>query len=457
MKAISLHKTMEVVHNFNYYAFVGFLILGLLVIWILFFKKIWKNGIVTILLFLIASSGLMILYDQILPELWMDARGDVITAQKVVNHGAIVFLKEYHIQSSKELNKTPILKERFDKYDSLIPLIDYGTKLNSFNNQSFIEIDQNRSIHHPPLWFLLTGWWGKIFGTSDGSYKVMIKIVAILFFISLFNLLKTLYPNNKRNTIGLLFMLLLTPSFLLAAEVPKNDFLLGIGTTWMVFFISRNNENKFSKWDIFVGISIVFILFSKFTGIIVIIPLFITYAILYKFKSIIKLSIVALPVLIFYLSFFYLFEYDILFNIISGRSYQDGYVMLQNKNILSNIIINKLLYGFYRVGFPFILLLIPTFEIIQKNTKKKIELSILSMIIFYFSIFLILWGSSVNRHQLGFVAFFLFPLAYFIKNQDYNKYFKVASLLLMLYNILFILNKYIRINNMDSFGDIVTY
>jgi hypothetical protein len=123
--------------------------------------------------------------------------------------------------------------------------------------------------------------------------------------------------------------------------------------------------------------------------------------------------------------------YDILLNIITGRIVQDAWIA-ENTSAL-NFILQRVIFGQFRVGLPLMLLAIFALPLILRGKQYRPHLILFA---FYVSTFLLLWGSSVDRHQIGFLPFAVPLLSLAIGH--YQKLLKPILILLLLYNLLFI-------------------
>ncbi len=428
-------------NQFSLTALIVFIFVGLGLIYTTIHSKD-NSFIITIFMPIIFILGILFSFDCILPEIWNDARGDIITSTKVTDYGIRTFMDEYHTQSLDTINKDSLKSNRYFSYSHSLPLFSsyYQRKLIE-NKGDFISIDYNRTEHHPPIWFIITGLWQKSVGSSLISLKILMKIIALVYLLSLFVLLKS-YNKDRGLIISIISLVAMTPMFLYSTEIPKNDLLLGIAITWLIYFLHRNTKNDRKIIDFLAGFTFSLVILSKFTGILLIIPIIAYYIMEFKQHFFKKFLLFGISGLILPLLLYWIYDYDILLNIITGRSHQDADVV---KAWGSKIwyIKNTLLYGLYKVGIPIVLLLLSGLFSSFNNLKIFSKESIL-FCGFYFMIFLLLWGSAVDRHQIGFVALYAPFLLLFVSNFKNKAFYVTSSLsLLFMYNIIFIFNKYI--------------
>jgi len=443
IKVKNTYWGIEYTHQLDFFFFAIFLLIAVLNIFVI--SRIINNYKIHFLVYFILCFLILISYDKILPEMWCDAYGDVQTAGKLSKYGSSIFLEEYHNQTLHELESVPYTKRKLQKYYSVIPFRDYKEISNSILAKQYHPWPHNRTPHHPPLWFLVLGYWQNIFGDSDTSYKILIKIIVLIYFVSLFLLLRSLSIDLKLALFALT-VILLTPAILIASEFPKNDLLLGIGTNFLVLIIIKNQSEQINYWDMLTGLLLTLIICTKLTGLIIILPLVIYYLVKYKLGSSTKLLIViSIPVLLFTMVYI-VYDYDVLLNIITGRAFQDSEIM---KFYISNIIINRILYGQFRLGIPLIMLLLFALYYVLRSYfdgNKKV-VGELIFIIFYFSIFFVLWGSAISRHQIGFVAFYIPALVYCI-NRDViaRRILLHSATFLVAYDIVLLVYAYYKFN-----------
>jgi hypothetical protein len=419
-----------------------------------------NKEILTFLLFFIT----ILFYDLIIPEEWVDAKGDVITSEKVIKLGPTSFLKEYHIQSLQEISQNESTLNSFLKYNNYLPFVNYNKTLEKAVNQKCTEVDYNRTMHHPPSWFIVLGVWQNWFGKTVLSFKILSKIIAIIFIFLIYFFTTRYLKLDNKIAILLAFFILLTPRFLIASETPKSDLFFGVFVILFMIQLYRLNKAastklRFTFQDINVGIFLAMAILVKFTGLLLLLPVIVTYLINYKYAGIGRLIVVLFGFLILPTFLYLAFDYDMLLNIITGRSKQDFYINNQALSLpLLSFFVNGILYGFYYVGIPIIVFVVVITSVNIKEFIKKSRINELVYLLFYFSIFFLLWRSQVSRHQISFIIF-LIPLLATLMSQykEWKNIINLSLLLLFTFDILFLINSYLKLSLQYSGGWIFNY
>jgi hypothetical protein len=403
-------------------------------------------------------------YDLIIPEEWADAKGDVITSQKVTEVGISRFLEEYHIQSLQEINKNQKALESFNKYSAMLPFMNYSNVVQNSLSKKYVEVEYNRTLHHPPTWFIILGLWQKVFGSSLISLKIISKLFPLFFLFLLYFFSYKHLKLNKHFSITLVLLISLTPRFLIECETPKSDLFFGIFVILLLIQLYRTIESHkirpyFHFNDVILGVILALAILAKFTGLLLALPIIAAYLINFKYKGIPRLFIVLFSFIILPGLLYLIFDYDMLLNIITGRSKQDFYIYNQAKNVsVINFFINAILYGLYYVGIPIILFVLMRTALNLNKFLRKPLINELIFMIFYFSIFLLLWRSQVSRHQISFIIFLIPIVAVSLRSvKNWKPITNISLFFLFIYDLLFLINSYLKLSLQSTEGWIFNY
>ena len=416
-----------------------------------------------ILAFVLILSSIFF-YDLILPEEWLDAKGDVLTSEKVIKVGAPTYLREYHIQSLQEISNNENTLKSFHDYNKLIPFVNYDQILEKALNQECFKVEYNRSMHHPPTWFIVLGYWQQWFGNSALSFKVLSKLVALIFLLLIYFFVVRFLKLDRNISLLLVTMISLTPRFLIECETPKSDLFFGVFVILLMIQLFRLNKTsktrlKFEFQDINIGIFLAMAILVKFTGLLLVLPVIAIYLINYKIAGILRLIVVFLGFLILPVLLYFIFDYDIILNIVTGRSKQDFYIYNQALNLpLFGFFVNGILYGFYYVGIPIIIFVALRTGINIKEFIKSERINEFVYLLFYFSIFFLLWRSQVSRHQISFFIFLVPIFATLLS--DYKGWRRIINMMLIFlfaFDILFLINSYLKLSLQFAGGWVFNY
>jgi len=431
---------------------VVFLITAILIL-ILIFTEIVKKKVVVIYFSL--TVIVLFSYDYILPNEWSDSVGNRRVAIAYNEIGVQKFVKNYHylgisfLRSDSTYNES--LNEFLENYSPLLPIKTPSTP----TDLELESVRLSRIAKHPPTWFIIMGSWQKIFGGSDFSFKLLIKIITLLYYLSAFIVLKSLYEKaNNKQILQILTVFAFLPTFLMQSLVPKTDILLGLISIWILYFLMKNRSSKININDLIVGLVFSAAILTKFTSIIIVIPIIVFYLIKYSYKSVPKLCVAGISTLIIPLILYLIFDYNVLLNILTGKAEQTIKV---DERVPSAIgyIIDIVLYGQFRVGIPYVILMLVFIFKRQVISEKNYSIALM-FLAFVFSVFFILWGSNIPRHIIGFIPFTLLLLVYIHRNfQDSRKLFLYTNILLLINIVLSIINRYSYINMLKDISNLV--
>jgi len=374
--------------------------------------------------------ALLFAYDFSVAEAWIDAKGDVETAQELREQGLKQFLKTYHHQTAHEILHSAAGQKGLEQYARLLPFYPLEQRLRALD-QSHEKLENNRRQHHPPSFFMILATW---MGLSDSllSIKVFAKFMLLLYLLFMWLLMRNLIKDKWLALSGTLALGLM-PALLLASQAPRNDLPFGIVSAliaMLLMHIARSDKVHWGK-HLLLGLLCFLAIYAKFTALLIALPVLAIYFYRYKSRAIQSLLLVALPVILIPILLYLVTGYDMLLNIITGRIVQDAWIA-ENTSVLS-FITQRVLFGQFRIGIPIMLL---AFYALPQVVKRKEQRPQLILFIFYLSSFVLLWGSSIDRHQIGFLPFAV-PLISLALAQ-YQKLLKPILILLLLYNLLFI-------------------
>ncbi|MCD8480089.1 MAG: hypothetical protein LRZ88_07595 [Candidatus Cloacimonetes bacterium] len=225
----------------------------------------------------------------------------------------------------------------------------------------------------------------------------------------------------------------LMPALLLASQAPRNDLPLGIVSALIAMLLMHiAGSDKLPWWKhLLLGLLSFLAIHAKFTALLIALPVLAIYFYRYRLQAFKYLLLVAIPVILIPILLYLITGYDMLLNIITGRIVQDAWIA-ENTSTWS-FITQRVLFGQFRIGLPLMLLALFALPQVVKRKEQRPQLI---LFIFYLSSFFLLWGSSIDRHQIGFLPFAV-PLISLAIAQ-YQKLLKPILILLLLYNLLFI-------------------
>jgi len=382
------------------------------------------------LIVFILYLALLFAYDFSVAEAWIDAKGDVETAQELREQGLTQFLKSYHHQTAHEILHSEAGQKGLVQYAKLLSFYPLEQRLNALD-QSHKRLENNRRQHHPPSFFVILATW---MGVSDSllSIKVFAKFMLLLYLLVLWLMLRNLLKDQWLALSGALAMGLM-PALLLASQAPRNDLPFGIVSAliaMLLIHIARSEKVPWSK-HLLLGVLCFLAINAKFTALLIALPVLAIYFYRYRLQAFKYLLLVAIPVILIPILLYLITGYDMLLNIITGRIVQDAWIA-ENTSTWS-FITQRVLFGQFRIGLPLMLLVLFTLPQVVKRKEQRPQLI---LFIFYLSSFFLLWGSSIDRHQIGFLPFAV-PLISLALAQ-YQKLLKPILILLLLYNLLFI-------------------
>lgn len=405
-----------------------FAIVGLLLLLLVVRLKRLSAG--ALALIIIGYGILLMAYDLSAPEAWVDAKGDVETAQQWREMGTRAFIAQYHRQTASEILQSEPARQSLAAYAKLLPFYPVQARL-AAELKPYSSIQHNRSQHHPPLFFGLLAAWMQL-SASLLSLKIFAKVLLLLYLIAIYCLLRQLLK-DKSLALQITLAVGLMPALLYASQAPKNDLLLGIWTAMITLCLLRIVKvDKVSAWlHLLLGLLCTLAVLSKFTALILALPVLTIYLYRYGLQSYKYLPLVALPCLAIPILIYYTTAYDLLLNIITGRVIQDLWVA---ENIdAGRFIVQRLLFGQFRVGLPILILVLFTLPLAIRNKGYRPQIILFAS---YAAVFILLWGSSVERHQIGFL-----PLAIPLIGLAFSQYQRLRHsilILLLLYNLCFI-------------------
>lgn len=463
IKYFSNWNKIIVHYAINYLPIFVFIVSIILVFYTLKSERIRNFYLKIVAVFLLLFITLFS-YDFILPEEWLDAKGDVLTSKNVVDYGILNFLKNYHYQSLLEIQNNASALESFHNYEKLIPFVNYESTLEKAKITDIHLIEYNRTMHHPPSWFVFLGIWQNVFGSSVLSFKLFSKLIGLLFIFLIFFFISRYLKIDNQFALTIAVLVGFTPRFLIENETPKSDIFFGVMVILFflqLFTVNKNNKSFYRILinDFCVGLFLSLAVLTKFTGLLLALPVIAVYLTNFRFKGIPRLFFVLFSFILIPVLLNILFGYDMLLNIITGRSKQDFYIENQSQSVsIFGFFTNAILYGLFYVGIPLLVIifhkLIFSFKIFL--SPDKINQSI--YFIFYLSIFVLLWRSQVSRHQISFFIF-LIPILVnsFFTMGDWKITTKYAFLFLFIYDLLFLVNSYSKLSLQTAGGWIFTY
>lgn len=407
-------------------------------------------------------------YDMSAPEAWIDAKGDWITAERFMPENVKHSLKNYSASSAANILGDPQALKRAEQYAEFLPFYPVLERL-KYVGEGAIKIDNDRCSHHPPLYFIILGSWLSL-DNSVWGMKIFAKFMLLIYLILIQRIFMMMLKKSEEKS-WMSLTVILSPAILCASQAPKNDLLLGIFTAGLVIALLSRGAKRDIGSHLLIGSLAALCVFTKFTALLLVLPIVALYTYWHGRRVLQYLALVALPIVVLGIVSYLLFGYDIVLNIIIGRIVQDRWIAA-NTGALS-FIWQRVIFGQYRVGIPLVIMLLyslfyvfmgrrrnsdvwrifsqtalhkslnevgmSTASIPKKLMQKKMGISpiVLSICVtFYFSIFLLLWGSSVDRHQIGFLPFAIPILTLGFLRFQHLKGFILS--LMISYNLLFI-------------------
>lgn len=442
VKYFSLRSQFASVTDINLVGLIIFLFSTLAILLINFILKVKRIVVINYFVLVIFT---FIGYNHILPRVWSDSVGNIKAAETFNKIGGVNFLKNYHTFGFDYLKQNPAYINKFyELADVTYP--DFKSYAEQSSIEEFGLVKPTRVAKHPPTWFCIMGVWQHFFGGSTLSFQFLAIFITFLYIISVYHL-TGLYFNKemkiKRINITTVFVLL--PAILVQSAVPKTDMMLGFVVVWLMYFLKKNNYLKISYYDIIVGIVLSIAILVKFTALILGLPVLIYYIVFYKKKFVVKLIVTGFSVIILPMILYWIFDYNILLNILMGKAEQDVKV-LDRVSSVPQYIIDMVIYGQFRIGIPFTMMIIYSFNKKIKTNHQDYLVSVL-FCVFIFALFFILWGSNIPRHIIGFLPLSIPLLIIIYKNMNRGKtLFFILEIMLIVNTILSIANQYIIIN-----------
>jgi hypothetical protein len=371
-----------------------------------------------------------------------------MVGKRIREIGVVSFLQNYHKPTLYNIKQNTQAYEKFLQYENKLKL-NYKKLFNNIENKPQNKIAV-RISRHPPLWFCTIGLWQTFFGDSYFSHRILEKLVAIFYLVSLYVFLGLFFKQEEyRSKLLILFIVLLVPTFLIQAIRPKTDLVLGAFVTWIMFFLLKNNKNNINHNDLFVGFFYSTAALFKLTSLTLLLPISLYYLISFKHKAIPKLFVVLLSFSVFPLLLYAIFEYDMILNILTGRVYHS--IIIAKRSIsATDYIVRTLLYGQYYLGIPFVILLITHISKVRRYLARKEVLTSYLFIVFFYMLFFILWGANVPRHLAGYLPLTI-PLLVHVYNNCYekNKMLLSTIIFLLISNLLILINRYVNMKFME--------
>ena len=405
---------LDFAYGFDFASLAVFIIAVILVLLLLYRLRSGSRGVL-VTLFFILSAVVMLSYDFSLPSIWPDALEDIKVGRSARDQGCSDFLRDYHTQSLMRIKQDPLSRRMFMEYAGKLRL-DYEPLLDDLEFDESEEIARTRAFLHPPLWFCVLGIWQTHFGDSHLSHRVLEKIVAILYLLSLYVLLGVFLKGaDLKKRLSLLFLFVLLPVFMNSAVSPKNDLILGIFVTWTLYFLFKNKSQSICIHDVMVGVAYSLAALSKLTSLTMIVPILIYYLVEFRHRSILKLIVMLLCFAALPLVLHMAYGYDMILNIITGRVSQVetklGITFAQNIGII-------VLYGQYSIGIPFVLLLLTHMGKVKSFLTRDAAVIAYSFLAFFYMYFVILYGSHVYKNLGAYLPLTVPILVHIYLNTD---------------------------------------
>jgi hypothetical protein len=438
------------------YAF-GFIAAGFGMVYTLYHRNLRLLALPLFLLLLFA-------YDSAAPEAWIDARGDWETSRRFVPESFTQSMNNYSASSAAMILEDSDAMKRIEAYARLVPFYPVQERMQQVGKGAQV-FQNDRTAHHPPLFFALTGLWLS-FGDSLWGMKIYAKAMLLIYLFLIYKLVRMVLKNSPES-LWISLAVVLSPALIYATQAPKNDILLGIFSSMLMLILMKRGGRRDVLTHMGVGLAAALCVFTKFTALLIMLPLIALYIYWYRWKALPYLLLAALPALALAGSMYLMFEYDIILNIIIGRVVQDQWITANTGAM--DFLFKRVLFGQFRVGLPLVSMLPFGFYFLYRfsqsgseeqrslkatalaksygtklSAEKKAQWAkrgisggfLMISMLFYMAVFLLLWGSSVDRHQIGFLPFALPMLALGLYRLKNLKGFVLS--LLLCYNLLFI-------------------
>jgi len=435
--------------EFNLSALMIFMVSGLMMVFALHALK--RGKVILLSSFSVLALIIILSHDFIVPYVCSDCKMNILVGKRFQEQGLAQFLRNYHKPTLYKIRRSPVLYEKFLLYDDILGLNYRRLMENIEDEPSNIilseDTQESRSINwrigkHSPLWFILIGLIEPFTGRGY-FHKIIIpaNLVAILYLLSLYLFLGLFYKGDEyREKLSILSFTLLMPSFLTTASQITNDLALGFLLTWVFYFLLKNNRAKVHIYDAITGLLYSLAVLCKFTSLTMIPLITILYMVRFRARAIPKLGVVflcfgTLPVIL-YIGF----GYDMILNVITGSV--EEYTL---KAIKAGTILNPrtfawyILYELYHFGIPIVALLFTHIHKIKYYVTHQEWLISYIFIAFFWVLPLLLWGSGVSRHLLGFLPLMMPLLAHIYKNCDNKERMLLSTVIFLLVNNLLVL------------------
>jgi 4-amino-4-deoxy-L-arabinose transferase-like glycosyltransferase len=301
-------------------------------------------------------------------------------------------------------------------------------KINPDMNLPSLKYITTRINHQPPLLYVITFPFTRIFGTSEIALIGVEWIFAIAFIVSIFYLAKI---SSGSDIIGfsVAMIFLFMPTFLLHTQVLLCDVLLGFFMSMVMIFLVKASKSEQKIHFIFAGLFYTACLLIKFTVGYFIFPAFVFVLILFPGpKRLGNLIAFLLPSLVILFCCRFLLKYDYIVNVWTGFAALAGDKKLNPWSITEKLI-NPVLAMSY-LGIPALYLIATGIlrELCMGITNKNRIFNawcIISFLLF----FAIFSTSSLGRHQLGIVPLLVVPLALELQKQEFSRLFFMSIIL----------------------------
>lgn len=456
----SIYLPLKLLKHYNYnftldFNFYSLIIFSLSIYFLIaIFNKIKINSkpiFLSLFIFLFTLTAFS--YYFTLPEECHDCKGDIFVGTLAKDMGLIDFIKEYDSPMLYSIKKDSYKSQRLLKYDKLLGL-NYKEKVDNFKNDVPSDARYSvtalfRTTKHSPLLFCIIGAWQFFFGDEYSSHIMLAFTIAISYLFSMYILLGLFYNKDKfKDKLSVLFILILSPAFLIQATRPKNDLLVGIFVTWTLFFLLKNKHKTINIFDFITGLFLSISVLAKFSALALFLPITLYYLISFRFMAIPKLIILLACSLIIPLTLYTVFRYDMLLNIISGSLEQTIY---NYQNVFIEMFVRRFLFEQYILGIPLLVMLfVYMFQYKSFFFRRELLLAF-TFTIFFFSFFITLWGSEVARHLTGYIPFII-PMVVIIYDScsEKKKIILASGLLLLINNYLILINRYVDLNTLDK-------
>lgn len=442
---IKFFKNYEKIYNVDYFNLIVFSIIfftfATFIIVLLHISKIQNKTILIISFFALTLSALLS-YDLIPSPSCPDCVGNIKIGKSFHKIGFVSSLKSYHKVPLFRIKKDPKSYERF---------LQYGDKLGLDYKNLFVNIGKETSEtkkiiptrigQHPPLWFIIIYFWQSFFGESYFSHIILANFIAIGYLISLFFFLGLFSKEEEyKSKLWVLAIVLFLPNFLIQSTRVTNDLILGIFVTWTLFFLLKNTKDTINHNDFIVGLVYSITVLTKFTSLTVLLPITLYYLFNFRLKAIPKLFVFLLSFSLLPLTLYAVFGYDMVLNIIIGKTLHS--VFVDNRGVsLPYYVIETIFYGQYFIGIPFVILLFTHISKIRQYLTQDKLVSAYLFFAFFYMMHIIMPKSDLARHLSGYLSFNVPLLAHIYSNcAEKNKMFLSIGIFLLVNNLLIIIN-----------------